>query len=142
MLVTALLSAAIARFPRRRVAPWAFGLSAVITALTWFGYQAVAMHNGGATTPHAFWVPALFYWWVSTYLMVGLALFWGLMADLYGAAAGKRSFGPIAPTAAGCVRWRRRSAIAGAAASSCTTGQRSRSSTPTRVCGACPRIGR
>lgn len=95
VLVSALLSAAIARFPRRKVAPWAFAISAIVTALTWFGYQSVALGNG-TDAPHAFWVPALFYWWVSTYLMVGLALFWGLMADLYGAAAGKRSFGPIA----------------------------------------------
>lgn len=98
VVVSALLAAAIARFPRRKVAPWAFALSAVVTALTWFGYQSVALGSGSgeADAPHAFWVPALFYWWVSTYLMIGLALFWGLMADLYGTAAGKRSFGPIA----------------------------------------------
>ena len=51
VVVSALLSAAIARFPRRKVAPWALALSAVVTALTWFGYQAVAL-GGSGVLPH------------------------------------------------------------------------------------------
>jgi len=93
-LTTALLGWAVARLPRRLVAPWAFAAFAVVTAVTWFGYSAFAPAEHGEGK--AFWLPACFYWWVSTYLMVGLALFWGLMAELYGSAAGKRTFGPIA----------------------------------------------
>ncbi len=94
VIVTALLSAAIARWPRRRVAPFVFAAFAALTAGAWVFYDALAPaeHAEGK----AFWLPACFYCWVSTYLMVGLALFWGLMADLYGSAAGKRTFGPIA----------------------------------------------
>lgn len=95
-VATALLAAAVARWPRRRVAPWAFAAFAAGTALTWLGHRAVSPAENVGGPPPAFWAPAAFYWWVSTYLMVGLALFWGLMADLHGAAAGKRLFGPIA----------------------------------------------
>lgn len=86
---TALLGVAVARWPRRRFAPWIFGLCAAITAAAYLAYRAAGGNVG-------FWLPAAFYWWVSSYLMVGLALFWGLMADTYGPHAGRRAFGPIA----------------------------------------------
>lgn len=89
VLATALLGAAVSRFSRRRFAPWAFASFALVTGATWLGYRAT---DG----QHGFWLPAAFYWWVSSYLMVGLALFWGMMADLHGPTAGKRWFGPIA----------------------------------------------
>ncbi len=89
VIATALLGYAVARWPRRRFAPFVFGLCAVITLAAYFTYDAIGGNTG-------FWLPAAFYWWVSSYQMIGLALFWGLMADAYGPGAGRRVFGPIA----------------------------------------------
>lgn len=89
VLATALVGYAVARWPRRRFAPWVFGLCAALTAGAWLAYRAVGGNVG-------FWLPASFYWWVSAYLMIALALFWGLMADMFGPGSGRVAFGPIA----------------------------------------------
>lgn len=96
VLSTAVLGWLVSRWPRRLIAPLAFALCAAVTAGAWFAFDA---HGGGKVQvddPLGFWLAAGFYWWVSSYLPVGLALFWGLMAELHDDRQGRRTFGVIA----------------------------------------------
>jgi AAA family ATP:ADP antiporter len=101
VLGSAALAAAVSRWPRRRLATVAFAAFGAITLASYFGHDAYGGTPGQFADASAwrsprFWIDAAFYWWVSAYLPLALALFWGLMADVHGEAASRRSFGPIA----------------------------------------------
>lgn len=96
VLATAALGYAVGRWSRRRFVPWAFALCAVVTSVAYLLFEARGDGTVNVDDPVGFWLAAGFYWWVSSYLPIGLALFWGLMADLHDDGAGRRLFGWIA----------------------------------------------
>lgn len=95
-LTTAVLGQAASRWPRRKFAPWVFFGCAVVTGGAYLLFEAHGAGRVEVDDPVGFWLAAGFYWWVSSYLPIALALFWGLMADLYAETDARRLFGPIA----------------------------------------------
>lgn len=77
----------VARFPRRRIVPLAYG--AIAASLLGFAAAHRAGLDGRALAA-AFWV------WFSTINLLFVALFWSLMADVFGPARGRRLFALVA----------------------------------------------
>lgn len=79
----------VRRFGRRVILPAAYrGL-----AITTLGL-AVLIATG--TGDVLLWSQRVFFCWTSTYSIVGVALFWGMMADILGRERSLRLFGPMA----------------------------------------------
>ena len=87
LIVSPLWSAAIARFGRRRLVPFAFHAFALCA----LGFGALV-----AIDVEPVWVGRVFYVWSSVFNMFVVSVFWSLLADLIGPEAARRVFGPIA----------------------------------------------
>jgi AAA family ATP:ADP antiporter len=77
----------VARFPRRRIVPVAY--VAIAASLLAFA-AAHRAGAGGRAFAAAFWA------WFSTINLAFVALFWSLMADLFGPERGRRAFALLA----------------------------------------------
>lgn len=79
----------VKKFDRRAILPSAYRGLALLTLA--FG-AAFALTDGEALR----WTQRLFFCWTSSYLLVGVSLFWGMLADVLGRERSLRLFGPIA----------------------------------------------
>lgn len=81
-----LYGALVAKLPRRRFIPIVYHFFAANLVVFW-----LLLSHGIATV----WVARIFFVWVSVFNLFAVTVFWSFMADLFGAAQGKRLFGFI-----------------------------------------------
>lgn len=90
LVAVPLYSAAVSRFSRGRLIPWANRFF----ALNILGFFAVLATLQG---PEArAWIDRVFYVWTSVFALFVVTVFWGFIADLYRNRQGRRVFGLIA----------------------------------------------
>ena len=77
----------VARVPRRRFVPYAYGFFIVNILIFW------ALLESGIATRH---VARVFFVWVSVFNLFVVSLFWSFMADIFRSEQGARLFGFIA----------------------------------------------
>lgn len=87
LVAVQLWSALVARVRRGRLLPWVYHFFA-LNLIALFG----AMHREGWQV----WAARIFFVWVSVFAVLGVAVFWSLMADLFDREQAKRLFGFIA----------------------------------------------
>lgn len=79
----------VKRFGRRAILPSAYRA----LALTTLAFAGLLATQGGDAL---LWSQRAYFCWTSTFVLVGVSLFWGLMADVLGRERSLRLFGPIA----------------------------------------------
>lgn len=89
VLVQPAFGALVSRYGRRRIAPYAYRTLGLVSLA--FGALLATLEGAALRS-----VQTAFFCWISAYVVVGVSLFWGLMADLLGKDRSLRLFGWIA----------------------------------------------
>jgi len=89
VLVQPAFGALVSRYGRRRIAPYAYRTLGLVSLA--FGALLATLEGAPLRA-----VQVTFFCWISAYVVIGVSLFWGLMADLLGKDRSLRLFGWIA----------------------------------------------
>jgi AAA family ATP:ADP antiporter len=89
LVANALFAAIVARMPRRKFIPLAYGFFIFNLALFFFLMRA-------GTPEQQVWIGRALYVWVSVFNLFNTAIFWAFMTDLFTVEQGKRLYGFIA----------------------------------------------
>ncbi len=89
MLVQPAFGALVSRFGRPRIVPGSYRALSLITIALGF---LLGRFEGGT----GIFVRDVFFCWLSVFSIVGVSIFWGLLADLYGRERALRLFGFVA----------------------------------------------
>lgn len=88
LITNPIFSALVSRYPRKKFVPIVYHFLAV-NILIFYGLLTLEPPEGSRGTARVFFI------WFSVFNLIGVSLFWGLMADLFRTDQGKRLFGFI-----------------------------------------------